>query len=43
MIRIDGKKAKRPAQPVSRYESTAPAVPTQGPRPKGLLRSLLGR
>ncbi|MHB9753455.1 class I SAM-dependent methyltransferase [Streptomyces sp. BYX5S] len=43
MIRIDGRKAKRPAQPVSRHEQAPAAVPAQAPRSKGRLRALLGR
>ncbi|UQT58222.1 class I SAM-dependent methyltransferase [Streptomyces durmitorensis] len=51
MIRISGKKAKSPEQPVSRYadeaapEPTAPATPPAGAgsRARGLLSSLLAR
>ncbi|MGY0024397.1 class I SAM-dependent methyltransferase [Streptomyces sp. cg35] len=47
MIRIDGRKARIPAQPRSRYEAEGGAATAAAPAPKvsskGLLRSLLGR
>ncbi|NEB78113.1 class I SAM-dependent methyltransferase [Streptomyces sp. SID14478] len=44
MIRIDGRKARIPAQPASRYERAArPAAAVAPSSSKGLLRSLLGR
>ncbi|MDI3389411.1 class I SAM-dependent methyltransferase [Streptomyces sp. B-S-A8] len=47
MIRIDGKKTKAPAQPVSRYEAEAPAPPAEPTTRTGgfarLTRTLKGR
>ncbi|MEV3859305.1 class I SAM-dependent methyltransferase [Streptomyces sp. NPDC050095] len=43
MIRIDGRKARIPAQPKSRYEQAPQPVTAAAPASKGLLRSLLGR